>query len=82
MGEETKKRIQIALALAIVAVGARAGWILYRRHEDYVATQKRLAAKFVGYANREYYVTPKKLHPFDLKSAWQLTRQPVAYSSR
>ena len=27
--------------------------------------------------NPDYYVTPKKLYPFDLKSARQLTKQPV-----
>jgi len=77
MSEEAKKRIQIALALAVVVAGVRAGYILYQRHEDYVAAQKQLQAKNAGYANEEYYVTPKKLYPFDLKSAKQLTLQPV-----
>src|SRR5438445_6865830 len=27
--------------------------------------------------NPDYYVTPKKLYPYDLKSAQQLTQQPV-----
>jgi len=77
MSEEAKKRIQIALALAIVVAGVRAGYILYQRHEDYVAAQKQQKAKSAGYSNPEYYVTPKKLYPFDLKSAKQLTQQPV-----
>jgi hypothetical protein len=77
MTEEIKKRIQIALAVTVVVVGARAGWILYQRHEDYVAAQKQVAARNAGYANQEYYVSPKKLHPFDLKSAQQLTQQTV-----
>jgi hypothetical protein len=77
MSEEAKKRIQIALALAIVVAGVRAGYILYERHEDYVAAQKQQAAKTAGYSNADYYVTPKKLYPFDLKSAKQLTQQPV-----
>jgi hypothetical protein len=77
MSEEAKKRIQIALALAVVVAGVRAGYILYQRHEDYVAAQKQQAAKSAGYSNQEYYVTPKKLYPFDLKSAKQLTAQPV-----
>ena len=77
MSEEAKKRIQIALALAIVVAGVRAGYILYQRHEDYVAAQKQQQAKSAGYSNPEYYVTPKKLYPFDLKSAKQLTQQPV-----
>ena len=77
MSEEAKKRIQIALALAIVVAGVRAGYILYQRHEDYVAAQKQQQAKNAGYSNADYYVTPKKLYPYDLKSAKQLTQQPV-----
>src|SRR5580692_5145096 len=77
MSEEAKKRIQIALALAVVVAGVRAGYILYERHEDYVAEQKQAAAKKAGYSNADYYVVPKKLYPFDLKSAKQLTQQPV-----
>ena len=77
MSEEAKKRIQIALALAIVVAGVRAGYILYQRHEDYVAAQKRQQARNAGYSNADYYVMPKKLYPYDLTSAKQLTRQPV-----
>jgi hypothetical protein len=77
MSEEAKKRIQIALALAVVVAGVRAGYILYQRHEDFVAAQKQVQAKNAGYSNAEYYVTPTKLYPFDLKSAKQLTLQPV-----
>jgi hypothetical protein len=77
MSEEAKKRIQIALALAIVVAGVRAGYILYQRHQDYLAAQKQAEAKNAGYSNADYYVSPKKLYPFDLKSAEQLTQQPV-----
>jgi hypothetical protein len=77
MSEEAKKRIQLALALALVVAGVRAGYILYQRHEDYVAAQKQQLAKQAGYANADYYVSPKKLYPFDLKSAKMLTQQPV-----
>jgi hypothetical protein len=77
MSEEAKKRIQIALALAVVVAGVRAGYILYERHEDYVAAQKQEQAKKAGYSNADYYVVPKKLYPFDLKSAKQLMQQPV-----
>jgi hypothetical protein len=77
MSEEGKKRIQLALALALVIAAGRAGYILYQRHEDYVAAQKQQQAKAAGYSNADYYVTPKKLHPYDLKSAMQLTLQPV-----
>jgi hypothetical protein len=77
MSEEARKRIQIALALAVVVAGLRAGYILYQRHEDNLAAQKQLAAKSAGYSNADYYVVPKKLHPFDVESAKQLTQQPV-----
>lgn len=77
MTEQTKKRIQLALALALIVAAGRAGYILYQRHEDYVAEQKRQEARNTGYSNPDYYVTPKKLYPYDLKSAQQLTQQPV-----
>ena len=67
----------MALLLAMVVAGARAGWILYQRHEDKVAAQKAKEAANVGYSNPDYYVNPKKLYPYDLKSARQLTQQPV-----
>lgn len=77
MTQETKKKIQLALGIAIVIAGARAGYIMYQRHEDYVAAEKQQQARNVGYSNQDYYVTPKKLHPYDLNSAKQLTEQPV-----
>jgi hypothetical protein len=60
-----------------VVAGVRAGYILYERHEDFLAAQKQQQAKNAGYSNADYYVAPKKLYPFDLKSAKQLTQQPV-----
>jgi hypothetical protein len=77
MSEDAKKWIQVALALAIAVAGVRAGYILYERHQDYLAAQKQQAARNAGYSNADYYVTPKKLYPYDLKSAKQLTLQPV-----
>jgi hypothetical protein len=77
MTEDTRKKIQIALALAVVVAGARAGYILYQRHEDFVAAQRQQQARNAGYSNPDYYVSPKKLYPYDLKSAKQLTEQPV-----
>jgi hypothetical protein len=77
MSEEAKKRIQIALGLVVLIVGVRAGYILYQRHEENLAAEKQAQAKSGGFLNTDYYVTPKKLYPFDLKSAKQLTQQPV-----
>jgi hypothetical protein len=77
ISEDTKKKIQVGLALVVVVVGVRAGYILYQRHEDFLAAQKQEQAKRAGYANADYYVVPKKLHPFDVASAKHLTEQPV-----
>jgi hypothetical protein len=73
---EAKQKIQLALLLAIVVAGLRTGYILYQRHEDKVAADKQKQAANVGYSNPDYYVNPKKLYPYDVKSAKQLTQQP------
>jgi len=77
MSPETKRRIQWALVLAMVVAGVRAGYIFYQRHEDRLAAERLKKARDVGYSNPDYYVTPKKLYPYDLKTARQLTLQPV-----
>jgi len=77
ISEEAKKKIQIALALAVIVAGARAAYILYERRADFLAAQKQEQAKKAGYSNADYYVVPKKLYPFDVESAKQLTQQPV-----
>src|ERR1700736_2927891 len=77
LSQEAKQRLQLALALAIVVAAVRAGYVLYVRHEENLAAKKEQAAKNAGYANADYYVSPKKLYPYDLKSAKQLTQQPV-----
>jgi hypothetical protein len=71
-----KQKIQIALALAIAITAIRAGYILYERQQGNQsgARKETVAAPPL---NPDYYVTPKKLYPFDLKSAKQLTQQPV-----
>jgi hypothetical protein len=77
MTSETRQKIQLALWAALVISAGRAGYILYQRHEDQVEAEKQKKARDVGYSNPDYYVVPKKLHPYDLKSAMQLTQQPV-----
>jgi hypothetical protein len=74
---EGKQRLQLALVVALAVAGVRTGYILYQRHQDKVALEKQKQAKNVGYSNPDYYVSPKKLYPYDLKSAKQLTQQPV-----
>jgi hypothetical protein len=77
MSPEAKQRLRLALTLAVVVAGLRSGYILYQRHEEYVAAEKEKQAKNAGYSNPDYYVAPKKLHPYDLKSANQIAQQPV-----
>jgi hypothetical protein len=77
LSPEAKKRIQLALLAALVLATLRAGYIFYQRHQDLVAAERQKKARELGYANQDYYVNPKKLYPYDLKSAKQLTQQPV-----
>ena len=71
---EFQKKLQVFLAIAIVVAGGRAAYIVYERREamkDEAQPKRETALK------ADYYVTPKKLRPYDLKSARQLTEQPV-----
>ena len=77
LNTETRKKIQLALALGIALAAARTAYIFYQRHEDYVAEEKQKQVHDAGYSDPDLYVNPKKLHPYDLKSAKQLTQQPV-----
>lgn len=77
LSPETKKKIQLVLALGIVLAAARTAYIFYQRHEDYVAEEKQKQAQNAGYSDPDLYVNPKKLYPFDLQSAKQLTQQPA-----
>ena len=70
---DTKRKIQIALLVAMVLAAGRSGYILYQRHADRVESEKKTPPPLQA----DYYVTPKKLHPYDLKSARELTKQPV-----
>jgi hypothetical protein len=69
-----QRKLQIFLLAAIVLAGGRAAYIVYERHE---ARKEDAKPKQDTTLKADYYVTPKKLHPYDLKSARQLTEQPV-----
>jgi hypothetical protein len=71
---DAKRKIQRFLLAAIALAAVRAGYILYQRHAESIEQQKKQAAPRL---NPDYYVTPKKLYPYDLKSAQQLIQQPV-----
>ena len=77
MTAETRKRIQLALLFALAAATLRAGYIFFQRYEDQRALEHKKQEQAIGYSNPDYYVNPKKLYPYDLKSAQQLTQQPV-----
>src|ERR1700687_1116394 len=70
---ELKQRLQLVMIVAILVSGARLAYILYQPHES----RLELAKKQSTALNPDYYVTPKKLYPYELKSARQLTEQPV-----
>ena len=73
MTTETKQMIQICLVAAIAIAAARVGYILYERHSEAAVETAKQAPPL----NPDYYVVPRKLHPYDLKSTKQLTQQPV-----
>ncbi len=71
---EFRKKLQVFLVAAIVLAGGRAAYVVYERRE---AMKDEAKPKQETALKSDYYVTPKKLHPYDLKSARQLTEQPV-----
>ena len=73
MSPESRKKIQLLLAAGIAIAALRTGYILYERHEDNLTPVKKEAPPLKA----DYYVTPMKLHSYDLKSAKDLTKQPV-----
>jgi hypothetical protein len=68
-----RQKIQIVLFIAMAVAAVRLAWILYERRQTSVQQSRRESAPL----NPDYYVVPKKLYPYDLKSAKQLTAQPV-----
>ena len=74
MSHELKKRIQLVLIAAFIVAGARAAYIFHERHSENATESGKQAPPPL---NPDYYVSPKKLYPYDLKSAKQLTKQPV-----
>jgi len=73
MTSEAQKKVQLVLVIAIAVAALRAGYVVYERHSE----RTEQAAKQVPPLNPDYYVVPKKLYPYDLKSAKQLTQQPA-----
>jgi hypothetical protein len=74
LDSDVQKKLQIFLAIAIVLAGGRAAYIVYVRRE---ALKEEAKPREVVPLKADYYVTPKKLHAYDLKAAKELTLQPV-----
>jgi len=69
---KTAKIIQLVLLVAIVAAGIRL-YLYFRDRQITVVEEKKPEVAL----DPDYYVTPKKLHPQDLKDAKELEKQPV-----
>jgi hypothetical protein len=74
MSPELKQRIQLVLIFAILVAGVRAAYVFFYERR---ATKLEEGNKPASSLNADYYVIPKKLYPYDLNSAKQLTEQPV-----
>src|ERR1700694_2338138 len=71
---EFQKKLQIFLVVTIVLAGGRAAYIVYERRE---AMKEDAKPKQETALKADYYVTPQKVHAYDVKSARQLTEKPV-----
>ncbi len=69
---KTSKIVQVVLLVALIAAAINLVLYLRQRSTDVAQPKKPEVA-----LNPDYYVTPKKLHPQDLKDAKELTRQPA-----
>jgi hypothetical protein len=72
MTRESRRWLQTFLLVAMVAAGLRLVLIYRSRHEPAGRRPAHNAP-----LNGDYYVNPRKLHAYDLKSASELTRQPA-----
>lgn len=77
MTEDRKKLIQAILVILLLAAAARLALIFYQRHEGGRVQPGPGEPSVARPMDPNYYVVPKKLHAYDLKSAQQLARQPV-----
>ena len=66
------KLVQAVLLVVLVLAGIRLFLIFRERKVSFVTP-----AKTETVLDPDYYVTPRKLHPHDLKDAKELSQQPV-----
>src|SRR5437016_1251757 len=72
MDADARKRIQISFLLVFVLVLARLGYVFYERSQPGVERKKEVPQASYKPTSDDY-VTPKKLFPYDLKSAREFT---------
>lgn len=72
MKAANRRTLQIVLAVALVAAGVRLLLIYRSRHAAAPEPQKHETP-----LPADYYVSVKKLHAYDLKTAREVTQQPV-----
>ncbi len=70
MTPKLKQNIQIMLVAAIAVAAVRGGYIFYERRVSKIDAAKNQPPPL----NPDYYISPKRLYPYDLKSARQLTK--------
>jgi hypothetical protein len=69
-----KQKIQVILLIGIIVAAIRVAWIFYERHQESAVSQKQQAPAL----DPDFYVHPKKIFPYDLKSAKaEITEQPA-----
>jgi len=69
-----KQKIQLILILAMIVAAIRVAWIFYERHQESATSQKQQAPAL----DPDFYVHPKKIFPYDLKSAKaEISKQPT-----
>ncbi len=74
MEASARNKIQIIFVILIAIAAIRVGWIFYNRYQESKEPVKKEAPPL----NPDYYVTPKKIYAYDLKTAKkELTAQPA-----
>ena len=80
MDQESKKRIQVVLLVAMVLAGLRVVYIFFERRNDAeqaAQQEKQLQLKKDTLPDADYYVSLRKIHAYDLASAQELTKGPA-----
>lgn len=74
MTPQTRKRIQIVMAVALALATLRTAFIFYERYTEKSATAETTSEQPL---NPDSYVVPQKLYAYDLRSAQKLAGRPV-----